>query len=157
MAVKTSDITCLVAIARATHWVYLEVVNHKSAAIACAFLERCAHIVDYTIPQKKLGYRSPIQALQQWQKKKPGFFYKSEYNHMRPGTYAPLERSVNENTNGLIRQYFPKHRRLDNVSPSDIKQVMDKLNRRPRKSFGYRTPHEVFCKTKILLTVALRT
>ena len=57
---------------------------------------------------------------------------------------------MNENTNGLIRQYFPKYRRLDSVSPSDIKQVqvMDKLNHRPRKFLGYRTPHEVFCKSK---------
>ena len=49
--------------------------------------------------------------------------------------------------NSRTMKSCPKRRRLDNVSHSDIKQVMDKLNHRPRKSLGYRIPHEVFCKT----------
>ncbi len=69
--------------------------------------------------------------------------------------YASWERGLNENTNGLIRQYFPKSRDLTTVTQHEIEQAMDKLNHRPRKSLGYRTPYEVFFNTRTSLTVAL--
>ncbi len=71
--------------------------------------------------------------------------------------YAPWGRGLNENTNGLIRQYFPKHRDLTTVTNTEIENAMNKLNHRPRKSLGLRTPYEVFFKTKTSLTVALQT
>jgi IS30 family transposase len=71
--------------------------------------------------------------------------------------YASWERGLNENTNGLIRQYFPKHRDLTTVTKCEIENVMDKLNHRPRKSLGYRTPYEVFFNTRTSLTVALQS
>jgi len=71
--------------------------------------------------------------------------------------YASWERGLNENTNGLIRQYFPKARDLTTVTQREIEKVMDKLNHRPRKSLGYRTPYEVFFKTRTSLTVALQS
>ena len=70
--------------------------------------------------------------------------------------YASWEHGLNENTNGLIRQYFPKNRDLTTVTQQEIKQAMDKLNHRPRKSLGFRTPHEVFFNTRTSLTVALQ-
>ncbi|MBD3277685.1 MAG: IS30 family transposase [Candidatus Aegiribacteria sp.] len=71
--------------------------------------------------------------------------------------YASWERGINENTNGLLRQYFPKKRELTNVSQEEVKTVQDLLNHRPRKTLGYRTPHEVFYKTTERLTVAVAT
>jgi len=71
--------------------------------------------------------------------------------------YASWERGLNENTNGLIRQYFPKDRDLTTVTKYEIEKAMDKLNHRPRKSLGYRTPYEVFFNTKTSLTVALQS
>jgi len=71
--------------------------------------------------------------------------------------YASWERGLNENTNGLIRQYFPKDRDLTTVTPTEIEQAMDKLNHRPRKSLGYRTPYEVFFNTRTSLAVALQS
>ena len=71
--------------------------------------------------------------------------------------YASWERGLNENTNGLIRQYFPKDRDLTTVTKYEIEQAMDKLNHRPRKSLGYRTPYEVFFNTRTSLTVALQS
>lgn len=71
--------------------------------------------------------------------------------------YASWERGLNENTNGLIRQFFPKHRNLTTVTDAEVQEVMNKLNHRPRKSLGFRTPHEVFFNTKIALTVALQS
>ena len=54
--------------------------------------------------------------------------------------YASWERGLNENTNGLIRQYLPKSRRLDNVTQQQLRHIMDQLNHRPRKSLGYKYP-----------------
>ena len=71
--------------------------------------------------------------------------------------YASWERGLNENTNGLIRQYFPKDRDLRTVTTCEIEKAMDKLNHRPRKSLGYRTPYEVFFNTRTSLTVALQS
>jgi len=58
--------------------------------------------------------------------------------------YASWERGLNENTNGLVRQYFPKRTDLSHITDEEIQTVMDKLNTRPRKTLGYRTPNEAF-------------
>lgn len=58
--------------------------------------------------------------------------------------YASWERGTNENTNGLIRQYLPKERRLDDLEEQELQMIMLALNQRPRKRLDFRTPHEVF-------------
>lgn len=70
--------------------------------------------------------------------------------------YHSWERGTNENTNGLVRQYFVKSLRFDKVSDKDVQQVADKLNNRPRKCLGYKTPFEVFNKACKKKGVALR-
>ena len=54
------------------------------------------------------------------------------------------ERGQNENGNGLLRQYFPKTMPLNDVCVSAVNQAVDKLNSRPRKCLGYKTPYESF-------------
>lgn len=66
--------------------------------------------------------------------------------------YCSWERGLNENTNGLVRQYFPKTIDLRAISDDDVERVVEKLNHRPRKTLGYRTPHEVFFGKFIALT-----
>lgn len=58
--------------------------------------------------------------------------------------YHPWERGLNENTNGLLRQYFPKSTNLRKVSQHEVDDAVYRLNHRPRKCLNYRTPHEVF-------------
>ena len=58
--------------------------------------------------------------------------------------YASWERGLNENTNGLIRQYFPKRHDFTTITQDQIDRVMDKLNNRPRKCLGMKTPNQVF-------------
>lgn len=58
--------------------------------------------------------------------------------------YSSWERGLNEYTNGLIRQYFPKGTSFENITKKQIKIIEDKLNNRPRKSLDWRTPNEVF-------------
>jgi len=69
--------------------------------------------------------------------------------------YASWERGLNENTNGLIRQYFPKKYDFTTITERQVEHVMDKLNNRPRKTLGFKTPNEVFFG--IRPTVALAT
>jgi IS30 family transposase len=57
--------------------------------------------------------------------------------------YSSWERGTNENTNGLIRQYLPKQTDLSQVSYQRVARITAKLNNRPRKCLGYRTPAEV--------------
>ena len=58
--------------------------------------------------------------------------------------YSPWERPTNENTNGLLRQYFPKGTDLSLISKKRLQFVQDELNERPRRTLNYRSPSEVF-------------
>jgi transposase, IS30 family len=72
--------------------------------------------------------------------------------------YSSWERGVNENTNGLIRQYFPKQTEFATITEMDIQKAQEKLNHRPRKTLDYQTPDEVYFKELAKLTkVALTT
>jgi transposase, IS30 family len=57
---------------------------------------------------------------------------------------SPWLRGTNENTNGLLRQYFPKKTDLRRYTLEDLRQAEDRLNHRPRKILGWRTPAEVY-------------
>ncbi|MBA7544164.1 IS30 family transposase ISLbi2 [subsurface metagenome] len=60
--------------------------------------------------------------------------------------HSPWERGTNENTNALIRQFFPKGTDFSKVTLESIKKAQDMLNDRPRKTLEFLTPHEVFSK-----------
>jgi IS30 family transposase len=61
--------------------------------------------------------------------------------------YSAWERGLNENTIGLIRQYFPKNMSFESIDPKQIEFVQNRLNIRPRKTLNYRSPNELFFKT----------
>jgi len=67
--------------------------------------------------------------------------------------YHAWERGLNENTNGLLRQYFPKKSSFEGITHDQVKFVENRLNSRPRKLLQFKTPMELF-KT---LLVALET
>jgi len=75
--------------------------------------------------------------------------------------YSSWERGLNENSNGLVRQYFPKGMELVDIEEDDVLRAVDRLNHRPRKVLGGRSPHEVLFGVEMRYTkqpkaVALR-
>lgn len=68
--------------------------------------------------------------------------------------YASWERGINENTNGLIRQYFPKGTCFNEVTDEQVQHVMDRLNNRPRKTRNCQSPNELFNGLQVDLLAA---
>jgi IS30 family transposase len=72
--------------------------------------------------------------------------------------YHSWERGANENLNGLIRQYFPKKHNFTSITKQQIKEVQNKLNNRPRKRLGFKTPNEILAeKLDLMASVAFIT
>ena len=59
--------------------------------------------------------------------------------------YQAWQRGLNEQINGLIRQYLPKQTDLRHATDDQLAFIMNRLNHRPRKTLGFKTPYEVFC------------
>lgn len=84
----------------------------------------------------------------------------SAYEFIKKGTgmdiyfanpYHSWERGTNENTNGLLRQFFPKRSMFDKLKQKDVDDKVKLINNRPRKRLGYLTPYEVFVEEKIAI------
>jgi len=59
------------------------------------------------------------------------------------GPYSPWQRGTNENTNGLLRQFFPKGSSFADITDEMLQAVVELINNRPRKRLGFRSPAEL--------------
>lgn len=125
-------------------------ISHKTADnVEKALLERLSSIKEfvYTLTAdngKEFANHQNVSS-----KLEAGFYFAKPYHSW--------ERGLNEHTNGLVRQYFPKSMSFDDVSVEDLEKVEILLNNRPRKVLEFETPQEVYDRlTTEPLVVALR-
>ena len=104
-----------------------------AAKAAATMMTRCGHIPIKTITTERGGEFANFPEL---------FAGK----HHVCDAYRPDQKGLCENTNGLLRQYWPKHKSLRGVTAKEVQQVEDALNNRPRKRLNGRTPNEVLSR-----------
>lgn len=118
--------------------------DRKSQTATHAFKKQVEHMDP--IFRKTLTYDNGSEmANHKWFTKKTGM----QVYFAHP--YSAWERGTNENTNGLIRYYLPKETDFNLVSESQLKTIEDKLNNRPRKVLGFKTPSEMITKEKNIM------
>jgi IS30 family transposase len=130
---------------RKSRFTLLGKVSHRSAQAVRDQIQRLLLPIRDKVhtltsdPGKEFAYHEQIAQLLQL-----------KYYFAHP--YAAWERGTNENTNGLLRQYFPKNHDLHLVSCREIDHAMSRLNFRPPKSLRFKTPFEVFQHLSVALT-----
>jgi IS30 family transposase len=60
--------------------------------------------------------------------------------------YSSWQRGTNKYHNGLLRQYLPKGKSFNNLTPEELEDIVTKINNRPRKCLGFHTPKELFLR-----------
>jgi IS30 family transposase len=122
---------------KARYTFIIKLSSRKSAIVTKGFAKEFNQIDNlYT---KTLTYDNGMEMAQHKQ-----FSKQTEMPVFFAHPYSSWQRGTNENTNGLIRRFFPKGTDFNKVTEKELKIVQKKLNNRPRKILGYRTPSEVF-------------
>lgn len=122
---------------KARYTFIIKLKNRKSATVTKGFAKEFNQIAN--LFTKSLTYDNGMEMAEH---KKFSTYTKMPVYFAHP--YSSWERGTNENTNGLIRRFFPKGTDFNKVKEKQLKIVQKKLNNRPRKVLGYRTPKEVF-------------
>ena len=143
------------------HWEGDLIIGSHNSQIATLVERHTRYVMLVRVPSKDT--KTVIDALIKHAHKLPRELYKSltwdrgkeMANHQRfsldtdikvyfcdPG--SPWQRGSNENTNGLLRQYFPKGLDLSNINQNRLNAVARQLNERPRKTLGFKTPADRF-------------
>lgn len=121
---------------RCTRYTYLVKVPFKTALAVQKAICGCLSSVQQLFRSCTLDNGKEFAMHEKISKKLGGQVY---FAH----PYSSWERGTNENTNGLIRQYFPKDCDFTNITDEQLMDVQDKLNNRPRKILGMKTPNEL--------------
>ena len=122
---------------RASKFTFLSKVGRKTAKEVGEAMLRClepvkelVHTITADNGKEFAGHSKVSEGLE------AGFYFATPYHSW--------ERGLNEHTNGLVREFFPKSRDLRKVDPKEVERVRELLNTRPRRVLGYRMPAEVF-------------
>jgi len=123
---------------RTTRMVFLvSLKNQEARTVRSSFAEEFRHLPEGL--KKTLTYDQGVEMVQH-----KLFTKETSITVYFAHPHSPWERGTNENTNALIRQYFPKGTDFSRISVNKLKHVQDELNNRPRKTLGWHTPHEQF-------------
>lgn len=130
---------------RKTRFVYIvKLKNRKSETVTKAFKKSINRLE--TEFRKTLTYDNGMEmANHKWFTKHTGAVV--YFAH----PYSSWERGSNENTNGLIRRYFPKNTDFNKITENQLKEVQNMLNNRPRKVLGYYTANEIMNKERLAI------
>ena len=121
---------------RSTRYTFMEKVPFKTAQSVREAICRCMSPVKELFRSCTLDNGKEFSQHEKISKTLEGEIY---FAH----PYSSWERGTNENTNGLIRQYFPKNYDFSTITDMQLKEVQDKLNNRPKKVLGMKTPNEI--------------
>ena len=114
----------------------IELINRKSETVTQQFAKYLNSLPKYIL--KSMTYDNGMEmANHQWLSNNTGM----DIYFANP--YSSWERGTNENTNGLIRRFFPKGTDFNKITIEQLKQAQFALNNRPRKILGYKTPNEI--------------
>lgn len=136
---RSSQIATLVE--RQSRFVQLVKVRHKDAATVLRALTRHARALPDGLMASLTWDRGPEMAHHK------RFTVATDIAVYFCDPHSPWQRGTNENTNGLLRQYFPRGTDLSNVSQAKLNAVALQLNTRPRKTLGFKTPAEKLAST----------
>ena len=122
---------------RKTRYTFImKIDNRKSKTVTEAFASTLNTLPDYI--RKSMTYDNGMEMTNhKWLTDETGI----DIYFAHP--YSSWERGTNENTNGLIRRFFPKGTDFNNITLKQIKDAQYKLNNRPRKILGYKTPNQM--------------
>jgi IS30 family transposase len=122
---------------RKTRYTFImKIDNRKSKTVTKAFADSLNTLPNYI--RKSMTYDNGMEmANHKWLAKKTGI----DIFFAHP--YSSWERGTNENTNGLIRRFFPKGTDFNDITLKQLKEAEYKLNNRPRKVLGYKTPSQM--------------
>ena len=128
----------------------LEIDCHKPACSANSPECLCVHLCSsQVLTRQGIGWSGELYKSLTWDRGKEmadhkRFTLATDIKVYFCDPHYPWQRGSNENTNGLLRQYFPKGMDLAEVSQAKLNAVVRRLNERPRKTLNYETPAERF-------------
>ena len=162
---RLGDWECDTVIGKDRKSVLVTVVDRASLYTVCSrVMSRTAHVVSQAIIRLLRPFKNRVKTLTFDNGSECGkhgvLAHALEARTYFAHPYASWERGINENTNGLLRQFFPKHTDFRKVSWQQVHKAVDHLNNRPRKTRGYRTPNQLFNKQFVPLVepdIALTT
>ena len=134
MVERQSKLTCLAKVERNSEEAVKQAIIDQLKPLAA-----CVHTITSDNGREFAAHEAIAEALA------------AEFYFAHP--YHSWERGLNENTNGLVRQYFPKGSDFTAITDEQVQAVAEQLNERPRKTLGFQTPNHVFFN---LSPVALR-
>jgi IS30 family transposase len=149
MGSKRSNTALGTLVERTTRYTILVPLKEKDAfAVRTAFAKAVKRIPAHL--KKTMTYDRGLEMAQH-----KLFTKESEVQVYFADPRSPWQRGTNENTNGLLRQYFPKGTDFREFTTKQIKMVQDEVNDRPRKALGFQKPDKIFSELLINLDFAL--
>ncbi len=147
--IRIGDFEADTIIGKGRQGAIVTIVERRSMYLKLSIpIRKKAHLVAYEMVRLLGRYKKHVHTittdngLEFAQHRQVAKKLKCDYYFCHP--YSSWERGLNENINGLIRQYIPKGSSFEHLSAQEIKHIENRLNHRPRKSLGWKTPYEVF-------------